>query len=362
MKTIKCVLFSFTVLTADVSHAAIVNLSKELGSREMHSASFMNSTFGIQGRLMSLANSFSISADTLADTGSFTDMHFGVALEGGGTRTQTFTDTIVTPPTDFPDPPIITIITSTFTETVVLDPLSPANFAPQFLSSTVGTVSYLSHQGGFWYGFPSNVTIAFPDSFTVSGTYIVEGPTETVTVPFNVLYSRSMSANVTQTWLGLVDVGTDFPNTARAGVTPPRQAQASRFYDPATGLIFDGTVDGRTFSFRLFRTEIVATLPSIPEPMSVCLWVIGVIGCLRSRTLSAKKRQRYARRSSRATTIRLSASAICCSVWASKRNGWGAVVDHGWKFHSAKMADIPILGRLASVKNAPIHKHRSEVW
>jgi hypothetical protein len=111
-----------------------------------------------------------------------------------------------------------------------------------------------------------------------------------VTVPFNVLYSRT-TANVANNWMGFIDVGTSFPDTARiSAFSFPSSSFPGGYatYSPATHTILAGTVDGRDVYLTFDGLVIVAAIP-IPEPMSVCLCVVAVIGCLSSRTLLVQK-------------------------------------------------------------------------
>jgi hypothetical protein len=118
----------------------------------------VNSTgIGSYGSLNSLTKSFSITADTAADTATFTDMQFGVLLTGGRTTTRNIST--VTPPTSFPDLPTVT--TATFVETVTFDPISPLDLAPELVSSTTAAIRYAR---GAIYSFPTNVVLTFPNS------------------------------------------------------------------------------------------------------------------------------------------------------------------------------------------------------
>jgi hypothetical protein len=250
--------FNFVVIGR--SQAATVSITRDLGTRILNSSSLVGSGLGgSYGALHSLTESFTVTTDTVADTASYTNMRFAVSMTGGGTITRMITT--VTPP-DFPNLPIIN--TQTFTETVALEPITTTNLAPQFVGSTVGAITYV---GGSQFRFPSNVTNVFPaDSFTLSGTYTMQGPTQMVTMPFSVLYSRAGNSNVTSPSMGFIKVGTNFPDTADIS----SDLRGGAAYRPANRTLFSGTVDGRQFQVNFLDAAIYAYLP-IPEPATLML-------------------------------------------------------------------------------------------
>jgi hypothetical protein len=205
--------------------------------------------------------------DTVADTGRFTSFDMIIAQISGGTRTSSvFT---VIPPSDFPGIP--TTITTTFTETVAFDPISNLdNLEAQFVSSTSAPITYV---GGTLYRFTPSVTLGFPSSFTVSGTYHLQGPTQTVDVPFNVSYSRTTSATAARTWFSDIRVGLNFPETAELDA---RFHEVETRYSPANATVFSGIVDGRSFNVQFAPVTLNVRLP-IPEPTCASLASLGAI-------------------------------------------------------------------------------------
>lgn len=273
---------SFMAVMIDPTYAAIISITRDMGSRPSGDSELIHSSFGSggrYGRLNSFAESFSITTDTVANTASFSEMRFGnVTVTGGGTRSQS--STTVTPPTDFPDPPIFN--TATFTETVTLNPISPTNVLPRFISSTTGAVTY---QNGYRYQFPANVVFEFPDSFTVSGTYKMQGPTETATVPFSMLYSRVGSASVIRPSTGFIDVGTNFPDTASITAS----VGSSATYRPASNILFNGTVNGQLFRIEFLEARLFAGIP-IPEP-ATWLYALAAISLVQPHRRFSQQRR-----------------------------------------------------------------------
>jgi len=257
--------FLFNVIWIDDRlSGATVSITRNFAPQAPGGSSLVFSSIGgFYGALGSPLESYTITSDTLADTAAFTDMQFVVSMTGGEvTRSRTFTT--VTPPTDFPNSTVTT--TTTFTETVSIDPITLTNLAPQFVSSTMGALKYNQHD---IYKFFSTVAMAFPtEAFTLSGTYKLQGPTQTVTVPFSILSTRTTSAIDTRTAEGFIKVGNNFPDTA--DISSGYVAVAR--YIPANGTIFNGTVDGFNVRVEGGFATITAFLP-IPEPAT---WLLAL--------------------------------------------------------------------------------------
>jgi hypothetical protein len=275
MKMTSLFILSFAALAAHVSHAATVHLTRQPHSFHGGEQELIYSGFsGFIGSLRSSAERITMTVDTVADTGSITELEFGVALnEATRETTRTLTSTTVTPPNDFPDPPIITTTTDTYKETVSIDPINLANMAPRFLSSTVGPIAYV---GGFQYTFPTSITISFPESFRLTGTYEFQGPQQTDTIPFDVLYTRATGASpVIRNGPAYVTVGTDFPDTGRPGLI----LNSGVIYRPMTVTLYNGTAGGQPFNVSMRSITIFAAI-SVPEPTSLCLWAAGLLGVI----------------------------------------------------------------------------------
>jgi hypothetical protein len=268
MKSLKYLPLLYSVLFSNVSSGAIVNLTFENGfGRPMGSSTLLFGGLGSYGSLNSYLGTAEAEVDTVADTGRYTSFDMSFAQIGGGTRTSAVTTVI--PPSDFPGIP--TTITTTFTETVSFEPISDlASLEAQFVSSTTAPITYV---GGTRYRFTPNVTLAFPSSFSLSGTYHLQGPTQTVEVPFNAVYSRTTSATAARSWVSQIDVGLNFPETAELDMI---FADIETTYTPANPTVFAGIVDGRTFNVRLSSVRLTTRAP-LPEPTCASLATFGAI-------------------------------------------------------------------------------------
>jgi hypothetical protein len=268
MKSLQCLSLFCFVLVSDVSFAAVVNLTFENGmGRPMGSSPLLYGGLGSYGSLNSYFGTAEAEVDTAADTGRFTSFDMNFAQIGGGTRTSSVSTVI--PPSDFPGIP--TTITTTFTETVNFDPISDlTNLEAQFVSSTTAPITYVF---GTRYRFTPNVTLSFPSSFTLSGTYHLQGPTQTVDVPLNVVYSRTGSPTVAEPWINIIDVGLNFPETASLETF---FTSVERTYRPGNATVFTGIVDGRSFDVRLPSVTLTVRVP-VPEPTSAMLAAVGAI-------------------------------------------------------------------------------------
>jgi hypothetical protein len=245
-----------------------VNLTFEKGlGRPMGSSPLLFGGLGSYGSLNSYFGTADAEVDTDADTGRFTSFDMSLAQIGGGTRTSSVSTVI--PPSDFPGIP--TTIMTTFTETVTFDPISDlANLEAQFVSSTTAPITY---RFGTQYRFTPNVTLAFPNSFTLSGTYHLQGPTQTVDVPFNVVYSRTGSATVAQSWNNTIDVGLNFPETGKLDTF---FSGVEKTYAPGNASLFSGMVDGRSFNVRFATVTLTVRVP-VPEPTCASLASVGAL-------------------------------------------------------------------------------------
>jgi hypothetical protein len=245
-----------------------VNLTFEKGlGRPMGSSPLLFGGLSSYGSLNSYFGTADAEVDTDADTGRFTSFDMSFTQIAGGTRTSSVSTVI--PPSDFPGIP--TTITTTFTETVTFDPIGDlANLEAQFVSSTTAPITYLF---GTRYRFTPNVTLAFPNSFTLSGTYHLQGPTQTVDVPFNVVYSRTGIATVAQSWINTIDVGLNFPETGKLDTF---FSGVEKTYTPGNASVFTGIVDGRSFNVRFATVTLTVRVP-VPEPTCASLASVGAL-------------------------------------------------------------------------------------
>jgi hypothetical protein len=130
--------------------------------------------------------------------------------------------------------------------------------------------------GGFQYTFPTSITISFPESFRLTGTYEFQGPQQTDTIPFDVLYTRVLGAStVIRNGPAYVSVGTDFPDTGQPGLV----LNSSATYRPMTFTLYSGTAGGQPFNVSLRNITIFAAI-SVPEPTSLCLCAASLLAVL----------------------------------------------------------------------------------
>jgi hypothetical protein len=266
MKIFASTFLLFSLVAVDVSRGEIADFTLQLYyqsfSRLLHT-----SLAGEKG-LFFPSHPFTVQIDSDADTGKVTDATFGGISPTGGTVERTFTRQTG----NFPD--IITT-TTRLTETLALDPVS---VTPEFVSAATGYIVPIA--GGFAFSFASRMTVSFPDSFTVSGTYTVQGPTQTFSTPFNVLYERIGDAQLSSLVQVGIHPGQDFPNTTTLfGYSDNRSSQ----YRPSIR-DFRGVVDGYDVGITFYQTEIPAGLGILaPEPASCLLAVFALCVVSRAR-------------------------------------------------------------------------------
>jgi hypothetical protein len=265
MKMARCFFLLLGIAATDSAHAAIINLTTP-GVRSNISIGF-NSTVARDTGLSSTSGSGNLTAtvDDVADTGFFSSAEVGMVLPG---TNRTFQRTFITPPTNFPDPPIQT----TLTETLAIDPIS---LPILFESSSTATLGYVVPLQ--LYRFSSNVRLLFPDSVTLSGTYTIQGPTETVSRPVNIVYGRTTSSGtVNGNWIGFIRVGPNYPDTTRMGAIDILTFYPT-YVPTTTTTIFQGTVDGIDVTARFGNGSSYVTLPMpVPETASVFTLVVGL--------------------------------------------------------------------------------------
>jgi hypothetical protein len=267
MKTICCLFILITIAIADACHAAIINLSTA-GVTTSISLGYSSTIFGdTRYNSTSPPQDLTVTVDDVADTATFLAPELSVVTDEFS-RTSERTYTTVTPPTNFPDPPIITR-----TRLVESITINPASLEFQFVSSSTGALSYFSP--ALSYQFRSNVRLMFPSSFTLSGTYQVQGPTETVTMPFSIPFHRTGSDTLNGLWIGFIRPGSNYPETAVMGAIDIFQFYPT--YRPAPTTIFQGTVDGIPVTARLFDAFTSVRLPMpVPESTSNVLLVFSL--------------------------------------------------------------------------------------
>ena len=119
----------------------------------------------------------------------------------------------------------------------------------------------------------SVATVFPPTSFPEVPMVIVQGPTQSTTVPLNVVYSHIGSATVNRTLPTEIEVGNNFPDSTK--VTTFFEMTTS--YEPSIRTVFNGTIDGRSFNIQMLPVRIAAERP-IPKPTGICLSAIGAAG------------------------------------------------------------------------------------
>jgi hypothetical protein len=267
MKMISWSLFLIAIAIPDAYQAATINLTTPGVTTELRIG--LESTFSGFANFGSVSppRDLTVTVDDVADTATFIGPEMSVTTPAFN---QVFERefTTVTPPTNFPDPPIIT--TQRLVETITVDPI---HLQFQFVSSTTGALTFFTPS--LSYQFRSNVRLMFPDSFTVTGTYEVRGPTETITRPFSVRYSRIGGGTLNDLWFGFIRPGSDYPETANMGAIDILPFYPT--YRPFPANVFQGTVDGIPVTARLFDafTEVRLPMP-VPESTSALPWMVGL--------------------------------------------------------------------------------------
>jgi hypothetical protein len=272
MKTLRFLSIILAFTAVDACHAAVINLTSSGVFTSLRL--FYSSTVSNFANFTSASppGDLTASVDDVADIATFTNAELGVVTDAFN-RTFERTITTVTPPTNFPDPPIV--VTTPLTETITIDSTS---LPVQFVSSTTAPINYFQRST---YVFFSNVNMMFPEFFTVTGTYKVEGPTQTFTSPFNVRFRRNTTGEVFRAnWNGFIHVGPDYPETAIFGASNVFTVYPT--YTPTTMNIFQGIVDGIavTANFTGATTDVRLPIP-VPEPLAIWLWGLAMVGLSR---------------------------------------------------------------------------------
>jgi hypothetical protein len=249
-------LFAFALAAPLASHAEIVSVTTDNGQRfqltnPLTESSVNGSGRGQRGVLDSRLVTYTTELDTVADTARLTQADFDYVPSA---RTVTFQF-----PGNFPNPAIA------ITESFSFDPIS---LETPHLSATT---SPLFSAGGTKYIAGLGFDLLYADSFVVSGTYRLQGPTESATVPFSVTYNRLEAPTNTGGLTVNIDTGNNFPATAE--VTTQNLFVIGRRYDPSSTLIFDGTIDGIPFTSHFVQTTLWRF--AVPEPSGLALGAIG---------------------------------------------------------------------------------------
>jgi hypothetical protein len=249
-----CLLFS--LVAVDVSRGEIANFTLQLYYESF--STLLHTSVAGEKEIFFASHPFAVQIDSDAGTGKVIDATFSGIGPTGGTVERTF----ITQTGNFPD--IITTTTK-LTETLTLDPFT---VAPEFESAVTGNIVPICCSV---FSFASRMTVSFPDSFTVSGTYTVQGPTQTFSTPFNVLYERIESAHSTPLVQIGIRPGQNYPNdTTLWGYS----GNPSKQYRPSIRDI-SGVVDGRNVAITFYGTEIKAGLGILaPEPAS---WLLACL-------------------------------------------------------------------------------------
>jgi len=235
---------------------------------------------GYQSPVQPIANSISVSVDTVADTGKVDDLKFGPTSIPANTVGGSYpVDVqILVTPANFPDPPVYQDIQGTYTETFSIN--SVTILAPDFTSSTTAPIVFKDFPTPHFVMIPT-LTIAQP-AFTVTGDYAVSGPTESRIVPFSVQFTPSFSQQPRPHihLQGNPGFGDGFA-FAPYGVNV--------FYQSTNGQVFNGTVDGVKISASLDGVFLRYFAPE-PSGMGLAAMAAGVCAACQRRGRRRERR------------------------------------------------------------------------
>jgi hypothetical protein len=297
MRRLQGCLLALALLAPSVGRCELISVFTPDANGELLRPFVRSEIFGVSGpglatEFHSRWVSFTTELDTVADTARIKEATFDYRPLNASKTTSV--------PRDFPNPP------TQITETITFDPVS---IVTPLVSSEAGGLRF---REGTLYETDFDIELSFPDEFRLTGTYIVQGPTQSVTVPFNARFLRgNPNPNVENRVFLRVDTGTNFPDSA--SVTLPFVGLHGQFYvaTVATQTIFQGTIDGvmvnarftdvsgdagERFAAQLWLNQL------IPEPSSGLLaaTAVAAIGALVRR--SSRRRGQTSRQERTATT------------------------------------------------------------
>jgi hypothetical protein len=221
--------------------------------------------------------SIDVSVDTTADTGRVVDIDFGPtqvpAMTLGGNFNVDLA--ILETPANFPDPPVYHYIQGTYGESVSIDAVQIGT--PQFISSTTAAIGYSG--SGTTFHFRPQVALSLP-TFTVTGTYHANGPTESVNVPFSVQFGPTVASEFVNIPLaGGSGFGDGFDFAAY---------YLDVSYTPVNGgFLFNGTVDEINMQGSLTG---VTLRYFVPEPTSLGMGLLAIVAAAAARRSQVGRR------------------------------------------------------------------------
>lgn len=258
------------MVLASPAGAAVINLSASVTSTAVAPIVTGLNGFAVPlltGRI-STTSTATAAIDDVTNTARFVSASF---IHTAPARTITRSRTLlVTDPGNFPDPPME--VFKTFTETISFDALNIST-PVQFLS---GTTAVLTPVAGPVFAFFSPITFAPPTSLIVSGTYTLQGPTESIVAPFSVQFHTA--ATQTKYVRGIVNVGANYPATAQLTLGQGFGVNYS-VATPGADDIFKGTVDGLEIEVHLGAPKVPVFV--VPEPPTVALIALVVLPLVR---------------------------------------------------------------------------------
>lgn len=267
-----CILMAAALLAAGTTARATV-VERSYGPRVHPTDSLFHSTANGQslgGRIdLNAEVRATVRIDDVAREGTFLNASADHSLVGqpGGKRL------IRTSPPNAPNATYIEM-----TESLYVDPLAMSG-PVTFVSSSTGVLWGTAYS---WECAPA-VTFSFPESFTVSGSYYVAGPTEGLGTDFDVAFRRvAPTAELTGLAYAEMHKGSNYPATATLSI---RQGDSFAFYEPETTTLFEGVVDGVACLASLNVAKMLGASQA-PEPGSVVLATIAVVA---ARALGRKR-------------------------------------------------------------------------
>jgi hypothetical protein len=226
------------------------------------------------GKLRVGVTSAAVTVDTTADTGvidSFALTPFSVTPTSfGASYAATFT--IVTG--NFPDPPVTQTISGTWTETITIDSVTGAS--PTFDSSVAQPISVIPEAPPWYSMHHPDVFNATP--FTLSGTYKMVGPMSMTSIPWSMTFEPNGGGFASIGIKGTSSLGNGFE------FKPLFSGQG---YIPDDPVIFQGTVDGLTFTVQMANSinSIYFSKNSaiVPEPAAIIAATMAALSMAATR-------------------------------------------------------------------------------
>jgi hypothetical protein len=158
-------------------------------------------------------------------------------------------------------------------------------------------VAFVSSSTGHQWGYTDSlqcaplVTFSFPDSFTVSGSYGVRGPSESIGAPFSVKFNRvEATPEVSGFAYATVYFGAHYPGTATLALDT-QNGGAQAYYQPEVTTLFEGVVNGVPCKATLSTAKMLS-ISRAPEPASLSLAAVAAIAaatCTHARRRSRRR-------------------------------------------------------------------------